>query len=726
MGWFDEQIKQRKLSDQEVFEDSFMEIAASVLGSQARQISNERIQAKEAIGQIIKYYHYKPEEIPDSIEDFDKQLDRALRPHGLMHRNIRLEENWYQDCFGAVLAFYKDDDRAVALLPKNIGGYYFINDKGEKETVNSGNWKLFAPDAICFYRPLPLKELTIPDLMRYMVECVTTSDIIFIVGITFLSTLVGFIGPRLSKLLSGPVLNSRNLNALVAIGVFMIAVSVSTNLIMAAHSLIMQRITIKTSISVEAAVMMRIVSLPAKFFRQFSSGELASRVGSVNSLCSMLMSGFVSTGLTSVMSLLYITQIFSFAPLLVAPSLVIILSTIILGLVSTLMRINIMRKQMKLSAEDEGMSYALVSGIQKIKLAGAEKRAFARWANHYAKQSEYIYNPPTFLKINSVLINAISLFGNIILYYLAVSSGMNQSDYFAFNITYGMVSGAFSSLAQIILSIAQVKPILEMAEPILKEKPEMSEGKQILERISGNIEFNNVKFRYEDTMPYVIDDLSLKIRAGEYIAIVGKTGCGKSTLIRLLLGFEKPEKGAIYFDGKDISNVDLKSLRKKIGTVTQNGDLFTGDIYSNIVISAPELTLDQAWEAAEIAGIAEDIREMPMGMQTMISEGDGGISGGQKQRIMIARAIAPKPKVLIFDEATSALDNKTQKQVSDALDALKCTRIVIAHRLSTIRHCDRILVLERGKIIEEGTYEELIEYNGFFAELVERQRLDVE
>ena len=235
---------------------------------------------------------------------------------------------------------------------------------------------------------------------------------------------------------------------------------------------------------------------------------------------------------------------------------------------------------------------------------------------------------------------------------------------------------------------------------------------------------NNVYFRYGENTPYIVNDMSLKIRPGEYVAIVGRTGCGKSTLMRLLLGFETPERGAIYYDGKDIKKLDLCSLRRKIGTVMQSGGLFQGDIYSNIVITAPELTLDDAWEAAEKAGIADDIRSMPMGMQTLISEGQGGISGGQKQRLMIARAIAPKPKILMFDEATSALDNRTQKQVSEALDAMGCTRIVIAHRLSTIRHCDRILVLDKGKIIEDGTYSELIEKGGYFAELVERQRLD--
>ena len=252
----------------------------------------------------------------------------------------------------------------------------------------------------------------------------------------------------------------------------------------------------------------------------------------------------------------------------------------------------------------------------------------------------------------------------------------------------------------------------------------MAEEKQTVSRVSGHIEMSHITFRYEENTPYILNDLNLNIRSGEYVAIVGKTGCGKSTLMRLLLGFEKPEKGTVRYDGKDINSLDLPSLRKKIGTVMQNAGLFQGDIYSNIVITAPELTLDAAWEAAEKAGIADDIRAMPMGMNTIIAEGQGGISGGQRQRLMIARAIAPKPKLLMFDEATSALDNRTQKQVSDALDSMGCTRIVIAHRLSTIKHCDRILVIDEGRIAEDGTYDELIAKNGYFAELVERQRLD--
>lgn len=258
----------------------------------------------------------------------------------------------------------------------------------------------------------------------------------------------------------------------------------------------------------------------------------------------------------------------------------------------------------------------------------------------------------------------------------------------------------------------------------MKEIPETGSGKKALTRMSGSVELSQVSFRYTEDSPWILDHISLKIRPGQYIAIVGKTGCGKSTLMRLLLGFEMPVSGAVYYDNRDLQMLDLRSVRRNIGAVLQNSRLFTGDIYSNIVISAPWLTLSDAWEAAKMAGVDEDIRKMPMGMQTLITEGGGGISGGQRQRIMIARAIAPKPRLLMFDEATSALDNITQRVVSDSLNDLNCTRIVIAHRLSTIRQCDRILVLDGGKIVEDGNFDELLAAGGFFAELVKRQTLE--
>ena len=727
MGWFDEQIRQRKMSDQEIFEDSIFRMASVVLGKQrAGILHDERIATKAAIDDILKYYHYKPTEVPDSVRTLDEQLEFCLRPHGLMRRNVNLEKGWYKDAYGPMLAFRKEDGAAVALLPKPFTGYYFLDpDTGAKTAVNRQTAAQFDADAICFYRPLPLRKLGIPDLILHLKDCLSTGDYIAIVVLTLLPILFGLMQTNITRALTGFVAESKDLSLLLGAAVFMVSAIISAQLISVVKDLMTNRLELKTSLSTEAAMMMRVMNMPANFFRQYSSGELSSRYSAVNQLCELLLGSVFSTGLSSLLSLLYVTQIFHYAPALVGPALLIILATVLFSAISVLTQMKLSREIMEKGAKQNGLSFALISGVQKIKLAGAEKRAFAKWAHAYAEAVEPSYNPPFLIKANTAINSAISLIGTIVIYYLAVQTHVSPSEYIAFNSAFGAVSAAFASLTGVALSVARIKPILEMAEPILKTQPESSENRTMVTRLNGSIELSNVYFRYNEHMPYVVNGMSLKIKAGEYIAIVGATGCGKSTLMRLLLGFETPEKGAIYYDGKDMNKLDLRSLRRRIGAVTQDGSLFQGDIYSNIVISAPQLDLDAAWEAAEIAGIADDIRAMPMGMQTVIAEGQGGISGGQKQRLMIARAVAPRPKILMFDEATSALDNKTQKKVSDALDALKCTRIVIAHRLSTIRNCDRILVLDKGQILEDGTYDELIAKNGYFAELVERQRLDV-
>ena len=569
-----------------------------------------------------------------------------------------------------------------------------------------------------------MKKLGIPDLLLYMKNSITHGALLAIVLVTLAAQLLGMLEPQVYSLMTGRMMQSRNMNLLVGLGTFLLTGAFAAQLIALARSMLMQRIDTKTSQAVQASVMMRILSLPARFFHGYSSGELANKAQSVSVLCSMMLKNTLTIGLSSLMSLLYVTQIFRFAPSLVWPSLLIILATVAMSLAVSFAQIGVARRRMKLKAEESGMVYAVMNGIQKIRLSGSEKRVFARWARLHARGARLDFNSPVFLKIHSVITTAISLAGTIVLYYLAARTGVGVSQYYAFTAAYGRVMGAFTALAGIAVSAASIRPVLEMAEPILKAEPEVTADKKPIDKVTGQIEVSHVSFRYEENMPLILNDLSLDIKAGEYVGIAGRTGCGKSTLVRLLLGFEKPEKGTVCYGWHDLSSIDPRSLRKQIGVVIQNGQLIQGDIYSNITVSAPDLTMEEVWEAAEVAGIAQDIREMPMGMHTVISEGQGGISGGQKQRLLIARAIASRPSILIFDEATSALDNKTQKQVSDALDRLHCTRIVIAHRLSTIRSCDRILVMDQGKVIEEGTYDELIEKKGFFAELVDRQRMD--
>lgn len=727
MGWFENQIDERREKDQQLLEDSFISIAGIVMGrNKADRLASDLIVAKSAIDEILKYYHFKTVEIPDEIKSFRDQLDYALKPYGIMYRDIELSEGWYKDAYGPILGFTKEEELPVALLPGNVSGYSY-NDPvtGKKISINERNSDLLKKEAVCFYRPLPLKKIGIPDLIMYLKRCINMNDIIMIVLATLAVTGVGLLIPRLTKVLTGTVLNSGRADVLISLAICLVAISISSQLFSSLRGLINKRLEIKTSVGVQASMMMRLMSLPPSFFRGYSPGELRSRISSVNELCTLLQGMVMSTGLSSLASLVYIGQIFSFAPALVIPSIIIILLTVGASTLTTLGSIRVNKLHLERSAVESGMSYSMISGIQKIKLAGAEKRIFAKWIHTYGKVADLECNPPFVVAFSSVINTGITLIANIVLYYIAVKSGIDQSSYFAFTAAYGAVMGAFSSLSGIALSTARIRPILEIAEPFLNAVPETSEGKAIVTDLRGSIELDHVSFRYSQDTPYILKDLSLNIKPGEYVAIVGKTGCGKSTLIRLLLGFEKPETGAVLYDGKDISGLDPGSLRRKIGCVLQDGGLFQGDIYSNIVITAPELDENAAWEAAEKAGIADDIRQMPMGMSTYVSERSGGLSGGQKQRIMIARAIAPKPKILIFDEATSALDNKTQRQVSEALDSMGVTRIVIAHRLSTIQHCDRILVLDEGRVIEEGTYDELIDKNGAFAELVERQRLNI-
>jgi ABC-type bacteriocin/lantibiotic exporter with double-glycine peptidase domain len=293
----------------------------------------------------------------------------------------------------------------------------------------------------------------------------------------------------------------------------------------------------------------------------------------------------------------------------------------------------------------------------------------------------------------------------------------------AFFAAFAAVNSAMLALGEIITAGAAVAPSIEMIKPILEAAPEKSEYRKIINSLSGGIEINGLTFRYNKNASPLLDNISLKIKNGDFIAVVGKTGCGKSTLMRLLLGFEEPETGAIYYDGNDLKTLDLTSVRQNIGVCLQNGRLFSGDIFSNIIITAPHKTLDDAWEAAKMARLDDEIRAMPMGMHTVISEGGGGVSGGQKQRLLIARALVKKPKIIFFDEATAALDNITQKHISDNISSLKCTRVIIAHRLSTIKQASRIIVLDGGKIVEDGDYDTLMGKRGAFYELAERQMI---
>lgn len=725
MGWFDEQIEYRKQQERRMLSDSFEKLHLTVTGRKSGDTFAEGADVNDALETLLKHFGIRDRKIPASLKGFEEKLDYLLTASDIMFRKVTLEQGWSRDAMGVMVTSLKDSGAVITVVRNGAGVYVYKDPKtGKNVTVHKAEEQKIGNEAYCFYRPLPLRSLTLKDLIRYMTDSVDTWDIASFIIASLMVTLVGMILPKLNHILMGEVVTYGSMQLLGAVMSFMLFAMISSFMLSIIKQFVQSRIRTKLSVNVQAAAMMRVLSLPAAFFKSYSSGELSQYLAYVNSLCTTLVDSIFSTAITGIFSLVYLTQIFSYAKSLVIPSLVVSVLTLGLSIAGNMAQSQINKELMELSAQERGLTYALMGGVEKIRLSGAENRVFTKWLDLYTRGADLKFNPPVIVKFQKVFNAAITLTGTIVMYFIAVKTRVSVADYYAFNTAYAYVSGALNAITSVAIAAATVKPSLELIRPLMEAVPEKHVGRESVATITGNIELSHVTFRYEKEGRKIIDDLSLKIPARQYVAIVGKTGCGKSTLLRLLLGFEQPESGAIFYDRKDIQTLDLGSLRKLIGTVLQEGELFSGSIFENITISAPNLTLQEAWDAAEIAGIADDIRAMPMGMSTVLQEGGGGISGGQKQRIMIARAVAPKPKLLLLDEATSALDNITQKQVSDALDRMRCTRIVIAHRLSTIRHCDRILVMDGGKIVEDGKYEQLIEKGGVFAELVERQRLD--
>ncbi len=725
MSWFSEQIKKRMRRDKEEFENSFVELSSVVLGESAiaQALNNDRQKTQNAIEEILKFYNAKVIEIPDKLEDMNEQLEYMLRPTGIMRRTVDLTGKWWTSAVGAFLAQTKSGD-TVALIPDGGKRYSFFDyETGKRIRVTEKTADLLERQAFCFYKPFPLRKLKLMDISKFILSTLSRSDILYIIFMSLLVQVVGMILPFVNKLLYGGIIPIGKVSLLLPFACLLIGMTVSQTLIRIVNKLVSARISMKMNVSIQAATMSRIISLPANFFSKYSSGDLSSRVEGMQHISLMLSEMFFGLGLSTLCSFVYIFQMNQYAPQLVIPAIILVIVQLALNIISTLMLIKLNRKKTNIKIRLTSLIYSLFSGVQKIKLSGAERRAFSKWASTYKEGAEIDYNPPMLIKVLPMISTVISMVGMIVLYFIAGTTNVSLSSFIAFNTAYSFVSGALMSLAPLFTKVSEMKPIIEVVQPLLDAEPEVSENKQIITNLSGAIELNNISFKYDDDGPLVLDNISLKIEPGQYIAIVGKTGCGKSTLMRLMLGFESTKNGAVYYDGQDINTLDLKSLRQHIGAVMQNGKLFQGDIFSNIIIAAPWLTLNDAWEAARLAGIEQDIKDMPMGMHTLISEGSGGVSGGQKQRLMIARAIAPKPSVLMFDEATSALDNITQKQISESLDSLKSTRIVIAHRLSTIKNCDRIIVIDGGKIIEDGTFDELINKKGYFAELVKRQQI---
>lgn len=641
-------------------------------------------------------------------------------------RDILLVENWFKSDVGSFLAFRSSSRNPVVCLPQKAGKYLIWDPAND--SIIPVTEKIAAqldPRAMIFYRPFPREEITLKKLMLFALQDINWRDVANILLFALLGTLVGLLTPYLNEQLFDLFIPLGDAPGLQGVCAVVLACSLGNVTFTVVKNLANFRALNRMKYSVQAAVLDRLFNLPESFFRGYDSADLGQRAMGISQVFSMLASTVVSVGLTAVFSLMYLWRMFKYSSKLSWISIWMLLAAMLIILLLGRRELKHEREQMELDGLVASMMFQFLNGISKLRIAGAENRALYEYLRRYTDSRKLDIRKEKYNLLVTILSGAVSTVFSMVFYYIMVHQSIELSvgAFMGFATAFGSFSAAMMELVSAYLQVNAIGPTFDRMKPILKTLPEQQEDVGMPGDLTGAVEMSNVTFAYDEDSPPVIKDLSIRIKAGEYIGIVGSSGCGKSTLLKLLLGFEKPQTGRIYYDGRDIDGIDKRELRKRFGVVLQNGGLITGSIHDNITITTPSATLEQVQQAVRDAGLEKDIADMPMGLHTILSEGDGSISGGQKQRILIARAIVGKPKLLFFDEATSALDNATQASVCESLDRLSATRIVIAHRLSTIIRCDRIFVMDAGQIVEEGNFEQLMAKKGLFYDLASRQIL---
>ncbi len=605
----------------------------------------------------------------------------------------------------------------VALIPKSPTRYLCFHYDGTSQVVDG---QLELDRAYVFYPPLPKEPVSFLDMVKLGLKLFRRRDLVWTLVLAVITALLSLL-PAMAMQETFNVWIPQNQSVtILVVGFILVAVAISRGLFTMVQNICVLRIQGKLSI-LQNSLLDKLLSLPASFFKQYSSGALAMRATGFAMIQKILSVNVITMIITSSFSIINGFYIFTINITIGFLAMALTAISVAITLVIGKMQMKCQRTSLEMSNDISGMVFELITSVSRLRVAGAESRSYLKWVREYAKQRKVEYKRGQLMALLRLTTIALPTLSMCVIYYYVSVNSISAGGFVAINSAFVIFISSLLGLVQTLISINSVVPQYENTKPIIDGVPEVDCFKTTPGKIQGDIEIKHLYFSYYEGGATILDNIFINIKHGEYVAIVGASGSGKSTLLRLLLGFEKPTSGTIYCGGFDLESVDIREIRKQMGVVLQDSQLIPGDILSNIAGSKKELTEEDVWELLKKVGMDEEIREMPMGLKTMVAEGAGTLSGGQRQKLLIARAIAANPAIIFFDEATSALDNRSQKTVSESMKNLNATRIVIAHRLSTIMDCDRILVLEKGTIVEAGSYDELMKKEAYFYKYAKRQ-----
>jgi NHLM bacteriocin system ABC transporter ATP-binding protein len=661
---------------------------------------------------------------PNGTEPSDMQLALS-QIHGVRTRAVLLDGELPSVDAGPLLAFFAADGGGlgpVALLPKPSGGYVCYDPaSGTTTELTARLLAHLGPNAHQFYRSFPDQPLRPLGVLRFAAHG-ARNDVVRIVAIGLLAGFLATGLPLLTGQVFDRIIPGAERDLLWQLMAVLLAVFMASGLFDLARGFAMVRAQTRMDASLEAGTWDRLLSLPLPFFRKYAAGDLADRAAGIGAMREVLAQVGLSSLLSGVFSIWSFALLFYYDVSLALAATGLVAIAAVVASAATYFELPLVRASSDLDGKLSGLSLQLLGGIAKLRSSGGESRAFGVWARTFARRRDLSLAGGRIGVRVAIFQSFYPLLCSMTLYFMIAGPAarpLTTGDFLAFSAAFTTFLLAVLDLVSAALQTVKLVPMYERASPILTGTAECR-GSGNAAALSGGVELSHITFRYETPGPLVLDDLNLRIEPGEFVAIVGPSGSGKSTLLRVLLGFDAPSEGAVFYDGQALSGLDVRGVRQQIGVVLQHSRIMAGDIFSNIVGSSGR-SIEEAWRAARQAAFDADIEAMPMGMHTVLAQGGGTLSGGQRQRLLIARALAAQPRLLFFDEATSALDNRTQATVSSSLDQLRVTRVVIAHRLSTIQSADRIVVLDRGRIVQQGRFENLLRQGGTFGALARRQ-----